>query len=142
MILLNLGGRHLAPSLTAEQDRFFQNPWIRRAMLFVVIFVATRNIFTAFWLSVGLVMVIGYLLNEHSPMYLFGEPVPMPQSITSPSSPGLTQEEQEIYKRLHDKVGRNKALEELKKKEVNEPADKQFVKWYKENMNAVQKYIS
>ena len=38
MILLNLGGRHLAPSLTAEQDKFFQYPWIRRALLFVVIF--------------------------------------------------------------------------------------------------------
>lgn len=142
MILLNLGGRHLAPSLTAEQDKFFQNPWIRRAMLFVVIFVATRNIFTAFWLSVGLVIVIGYLLNEHSPMYLFGEPVPLPQSIASPSSPGLTQEEQEIYRRLHDKVGRNQAAEELKKKGDKEPADKQFVKWYKENMQALQKYIN
>jgi hypothetical protein len=141
MILLNLGGRHLAPSLTAEQDKFFQNPWIRRAMLFVVIFVATRNIFTAFWLSVGLVIVIGYLLNEHSPMYLFGEPVPLPQSITSPSSPGLTPEEQEIYKRLHDKAGRNQAAEELKKK-GEKPNDKQFVNWYKENMAALRKYIN
>jgi len=142
MILLNLGGRHLAPSLTAEQDKFFQNPWIRRAMLFVVIFVATRNIFTALWLSIGLVMTIGYLFNEHSSMYLFGEPVPLPQSITSPSSPGLTPEEQEIYKRLHDKAGRNQAAEELKKRGEKEPADKQFVKWYKENMRAVQKYIN
>ena len=141
MILLNLGGRHLAPSLTAEQDKFFQNPWIRRAMLFVVIFVATRNVFTAFWLSVGLVIVIGYLLNEHSPMYLFGEPVPLPQSIASPSSPGLTPEEQEIYKRLHDKAGRNQAAEELKKK-GEKPNDKQFVNWYKENMAALRKYIN
>jgi len=142
MILLNLGGRHLAPSLTAEQDKFFQNPWIRRAMLFVVIFVATRNVFTALWLSIGLVITIGYLFNEHSSLYLFGEPVPLPQSITSPSSPGLTPEEQEIYKRLHDKVGRNQAAEELNKQDVKEPADKQFVRWYKQNMKALQKYIN
>ena len=58
MILLNLGGRHLAPSLTSDQDKFFQNPWIRRGMLFVVIFVATRNIFTAFWLSIGLILIM------------------------------------------------------------------------------------
>jgi hypothetical protein len=141
MILLNLGGRHLAPSLTAEQDRFFQNPWIRRAMLFVVIFVATRNIFTALWLSIGLVITIGYLFNEHSSMYLFGEPVPMAPSNTAPPSPGLTPEEQEIYKRLHDKAGRNQAAEELKKK-GDKPADKQFVQWYKENMRALQKYIN
>jgi hypothetical protein len=141
MILLNLGGRHLAPSLTAEQDRFFQNPWIRRAMLFVVIFVATRNIFTALWLSIGLVITIGYLFNEHSSMYLFGEPVPMAPNSTAPPSPGLTPEEQEIYKRLHDKAGRNQAAEELKKK-GDKPADKQFVQWYKENMRALRKYIN
>ena len=142
MILLNLGGRHLAPSLTAEQDRFFQNPWIRRAMLFVVIFVATRNIFTALWLSIGLVLTIGYLFNEHSSLYLFGEPVPLPQSIGAPSTPGLTPEEQEIYKRLHDKVGRNMAAEELQKKGVKDPADKQLIEWYKQNMEAIQQYIN
>ena len=43
MLLLNLGGRHLAGGLTPEQDKVFQHPWIRRALLFVVIFVATRN---------------------------------------------------------------------------------------------------
>ena len=90
MILLNLGGRHLAPSLTAEQDKFFQNPWIRRAMLFVVIFVATRNVFTALWLSLGLVLAIGYLFNEHSSLYLFGEPVPIPPPPAVTPTNGLT----------------------------------------------------
>lgn len=142
MILLNLGGRHLAPSLTTEQDRFFQNPWIRRAMLFVVIFVATRNIFTAFWLSVGLVIVIGYLLNEHSSLYLFGEPTPPPLSVAAPSTPGLTMEESEIYKRLHDKVNRTQAAEELQKKGAKEPAGKQLFKWYKDNMSALQGVIN
>jgi hypothetical protein len=33
MLLLNLGGRHLALGLTPEQDKFFQNPWIRRVLL-------------------------------------------------------------------------------------------------------------
>ena len=142
MILLNLGGRHLAPSLTSEQDKFFQNPWIRRAMLFVVIFVATRNIFTALWLSIGLVLTIGYLFNEHSSLYLFGEPVPLPQSITAPAIAGLTSEEQEIYKRLHDKVGRFQSAEELQKKVEKEPAEKQLLRWYKENMGMIQTVIN
>lgn len=141
MILLNLGGRHLAPSLTAEQDKFFQNQWIRRAMLFVVIFVATRNVFTALWLSIGLVLAIGYLFNEHSSLYLFGEPVPMIQAVQPPTT-GLTPEEQEIYKRLHDKVGRVQSVEELKKTGDKEPADKKLLDWYKTNMQTVQKYIN
>ena len=142
MILLNLGGRHLAPSLTMEQDKFFQNPWVRRAMLFVVIFVATRNIFTALWLSIGLILTIGYLFNEHSSLYLFGEPIPPPKSITSPATVGLTSEEQEIYRRLHEKVGRTQSADVLQKKDEKEPMDKLLIKWYKENMNAVQQVIN
>lgn len=145
MILLNLGGRHLAMGLTPEQDRFFQAPWMRRGMLFVVIFVATRNVFTALWLSIGLILFIGYLLNEHSSLYLFGEPVPQPPATTPPTTvAGLTGEEQEIYKRLHDKVQRTKSAEELKQKEdgAKEPLSKQLEGWYRQNMAAMRSLIA
>jgi len=138
MIIMNLGGRHLAPSLTAEQDKFFQNPWVRRGMLFVVIFVATRNIFTAFWLSIGLIIVIGYLLNEHSSLYLFGEPIPMPPTSVVPIN-DLTPEEQDIYKKLHDKVSRSKEKTETEEKKMN--LEEQMTAWYRENMNALRSMI-
>ena len=140
MILLNLGGRHLAPSLTAEQDKFFQNPWIRRAMLFVVIFVATRNVFTALWLSVGLVLVIGYLFNEHSSLYLFGEPIPVPQPPSVTPTSGLTPEEQDIYKKLQDKV--NHSTESKVTEEKKMTLEQQMTSWYKENMAALRTVIS
>jgi hypothetical protein len=140
MILLNLGGRHLAPSLTAEQDKFFQNPWIRRAMLFVVIFVATRNVFTALWLSVGLVLVIGYLFNEHSSLYLFGEPIPVPQPPSVTPTSGLTPEEQDIYKKLQDKVNRSTESKVTEEKKMT--LEQQMTSWYKENMAALRTVIS
>jgi hypothetical protein len=140
MILLNLGGRHLAPSLTAEQDKFFQNPWIRRAMLLVVIFVATRNIFTAFWLSIGLILVIGDLFTEHSSLYLFGEPVPLPPPPMVTPSNGLTPEEQEIYKKLQDKVNRTAENKETEEKKMT--MKEQMTSWYKENMAALRTVIS
>ena len=139
MILLNLGGRHLAPSLTAEQDKFFQNPWARRAMLFVVIFVATRNIFTAFWLSIGLVLTIGYLFNEHSSLYLFGEPVPVPVPPSIAPSTGLTPEEQDIFKKLQDKANRTKETVETTKEK--ETVEEKLTGWYKENMTAIQSFM-
>ena len=140
MILLNLGGRHLAPSLTAEQDKFFQNPWIRRGMLFVVIFVATRNIFTALWLSLGLVLVIGYLFNEHSSLYLFGEPIPVPVPPQITPTNGLTPEEQDIYKKLQDKVHRSTEAKETAEKKMT--MEEQLTSWYKENMTALRTIIS
>jgi hypothetical protein len=139
MIIMNLGGRHLAPSLTAEQDKFFQNQWIRRGMLFVVIFVATRNIFTAFWLSIGLIIVIGYLLNEHSSLYLFGEPIPMPSQPSVAPITGLTPEEQDIYKKLHDKVNRVAEKNETTEKKVS--VEQQLISWYKQNMQALQAFL-
>ena len=139
MIIMNLGGRHLAPSLTAEQDKFFQNPWIRRAMLFVVIFVATRNIFTAFWLSIGLIIVIGYLLNEHSSLYLFGEPIPIPQQPLIAPVTGLTPEEQDIYKKLQDKVNRVSEKNETAQKKLT--LEQQLTSWYKENMAAIRSFL-
>jgi hypothetical protein len=136
MIFLNLGGRHLAMSLTPEQDKFFQNPWIRRGMLFIVIFVATRNIFTALWMSIGLVLVIGYLFNEHSDLYLFGDPMPAPPAPTPPSK-GLTPEENDIYRRLHDKVQKESA----KPDEKPETAVASLMNWYTKNMGYIREAI-
>ena len=137
MIFLNLGGRHLAMGLTPEQDRFFQNPWIRRGMLFVVIFVATRNVFTALWMSIGLVLVIGYLFNEHSDLYLFGEPVPAPPP-PAPPAKGLTPEENEIYKRLHEKAQKGAEKPEEKKPESVMGS---IVGWYQKNMGFIREAL-
>jgi hypothetical protein len=145
MILLNLGGRHLAQGLTPEQDKLFQDPWMRRIMLFVVIFVATRNVFTAFWLAVGLILIIGYLFNESSALYLFGEPTPAPPPPPppAPTVQGLTGEEQDILKRLHDKAQRLKSTEGLKNQEASGPKDTkgQLIQWYKENMAALRQFV-
>ena len=104
---MNLGGRHLAGGLTPEQDKIFQNPWVRRALLFVVIFVATRNIFTALWLSIGIIIVLNYLTNETSPFYLFGPPKAAPPAVAPQPAgpqPGLTPEEADILRRLQEKA--------------------------------------
>jgi hypothetical protein len=106
MILLNLGGRHLVSGLTPEQDKLFQHPWFRRILLFVIIFVATRNVFTAFWMSVAINVILIFLTNETSDLYLFGEPTkPQAQVPTT----GLSPEESDIYKKLHEKVAKMNA---------------------------------
>ena len=140
MILLNLGGRHLALGLTPEQDKIFQNPWTRRFLLFVVIFIATRNILTAFWLSIALIILIGYLLNEHSDFYLFGAPTPIP-SIATP--PGLTSEESDIYKKLHEKSQRvAKKPDETKDDEEDAALGQKILGFYDANMKVLQNLLN
>jgi len=136
MIILNLGGRHLATGLSVEQDRLFQNVWARRFLLFVVIFIATRNIFAAFWLSIAVIVILGFLTNESSSLYLFGDPVKPPPP--PPSTTGLSQEESEMYKRLHDRVTKEKEkIESLNEDTIRTNTDS-FVNSYMNTMKVIQ----
>jgi hypothetical protein len=113
MLLLNLGGRFIALEMTKSQEQFFQNPWIRRLLIFTVLFVGTRNIMVAFWMTLIIILIIGYLFNENSSLCLFhlGKPGsscidgPTPSQIQAqmtPASP-FTPEESEIFRRLNEK---------------------------------------
>ena len=67
ILLLNLGGRFLSLELTKKQEEFFQQPWIRPLIFFTVIFIATRNLVVAFWVTVIFFFIIWVVANEHSP---------------------------------------------------------------------------
>lgn len=121
MLLLNLGGRFIAMEMTRSQEQFFQNPWVRRLLIFTVLFVGTRNVLVAFWMTLFIVLLIGYLFNENSSLCLFhlgkegvscadkdpetGTPRPtisQVQAQMTPSTP-FTPEEAEIFRRLNEK---------------------------------------
>lgn len=122
MLVLNLGGRFLAMEITKDQEAFFQNPWVRRLLIFIVLFVATRNLIVAFWLTVIVVIVLGFLFNENSALSIFG------QSKGAQGAPvqTMTPEEVEIFRRLNEKRMRNEQAsqgtedaEKKKKKEAD-----------------------
>ena len=72
MLILNLGGRFIGLEVTKQQEQFLQLPWVRRILIFTVLFVATRSIWVAFWATLGVVLFLGYLFNENSALCLFG----------------------------------------------------------------------
>jgi hypothetical protein len=67
MLLLNLGGRFLALELTKKQEAFLQGSWVRPIIFFTVIFMATRNVVAAFWVTALFFFVIWVAANENSP---------------------------------------------------------------------------
>jgi hypothetical protein len=69
-ILLNLGGRFMVLSVTPGQEAFLQNIVFRPLLLFAIMFIGTRNLVVAFWLTVVILLVLHYLLNENSGWYL------------------------------------------------------------------------
>ena len=70
MLVLNLGGRFLSLELTKKQEEFLAAPWIRPALFFTVIFIATRNLAAAFWVSLLFFAIIWVVANENSPYCL------------------------------------------------------------------------
>jgi len=138
MLVLNLGGRFLAMEITKDQEQFFQNPWVRRFLIFVVLFVATRNLVISFWLTVIVVLVLGYLFNENSPFCILGRTVggPKDEKGAKPVVSGMTPEEMEIFRRLNEKKLRYDLAAEQAKKEGEKKskfADPSLV--YLANMN-------
>lgn len=122
MLVLNLGGRFLIMEVSKEQERFFQNPWVRRFLIFTVLFVATRNIAIAAVLTAFVVLTMGYLFNENSSLCIFGKGVGKKGSSCASSEaappPAMTIEEQEILRRLTEKQMRTAAASKN-----TEPAD-------------------
>ena len=119
MLMLNFGGRFLPLEMTKGQEAFFQNTWVRRLLIFIIVFVGTRNVLVAFWMSLVIILCIGYLFNENSSLCLFkGGEAGSKCATTTPVLGGLTLEETEILKRLSDKQQKHATPE--KKEETKE----------------------
>ena len=67
MLLLNLGGRFLSFELTKKQEAFLQAAWVRPMIFFTVIFMATRNVVVAFWVTLLFFFIIWVVAYENSP---------------------------------------------------------------------------
>jgi len=108
MLVLNLGGRFITLEITKQQELFLQHPWVRRFLIFIVLFVATRNIYVAFWATVCVVLFLGYLFNENSALCIFGKHGTNGSkcSESQPQQNEMTPEEKEILQRLHAKSTR------------------------------------
>jgi len=144
MLILNLGGRFIAMEITKEQEGFFQHPWVRRFLIFVVLFVATRNLMISFWLTIIVVLTLGYLFNENSAFCIIGKGGSPGATCAKGAGadgkvaekPGMTPEEMEIFRRLNEKKLRYDIAAEQAKKDAekkNKFADPSLV--YLANMN-------
>lgn len=110
MLLMNLGGRFLTLDVTKKQEQFFQHPWIRRLLIFIVIFMGTRSIWVAFWTTLVVILVMGYLFNENSALCVFGKGgasgATCSTATATATADSLTPEEKEILMRLQAKAQR------------------------------------
>jgi hypothetical protein len=116
MLLMNLGGRFLTLEVSKKQEQFLQHPWVRRSLIFIVIFIGTRSVWVAFWTTLVVVLCMGYLFNENSALCIFGNHGVRGATCTNDKGnesqevkADLTPEEKEILQRLMAKSQRMQA---------------------------------
>lgn len=137
MLMLNLGGRFLMLDVSKKQEMFFQNPWVRRILIFTVFFIATRSIAIAFWLTILAVLILGYLFNENSALCIFSSGKCANKDATGMSGKsGLTPDEQDILRRLSEK---NMRYSQSVKPSANEEKDADATEIYMANMELLHR---
>jgi hypothetical protein len=109
IFLINLGGRFLPMEISKEQEKFLNQPWFRRTIIFVIFFLATRNFVTAAWMALIVILCVGYLFNENSSLCVFGKAGISGATCKTKDlkeTIALTPEEQAILKSLQDKAAK------------------------------------
>ena len=66
MILMNLGGRHIANEVSPSVHKMFNQAFLRRFFVFCVAFIATRDIVISLIIVLLFIILFKFLLNEES----------------------------------------------------------------------------
>ena len=66
MVIINLGARFIVNELNEEQKKFINTKYLRRIVIFFLIFMATRDIVISLVLTVIVILVIFEFFNEDS----------------------------------------------------------------------------
>ena len=120
IFLINLGGRFLPMEISKEQEKFLNQSWFRRIIIFVIFFLATRNFITAGWMALIVILCVGYLFNENSSLCIFGKGgMGSCKTKGLKESIALTPEESAILKSLQEKAAKIVKPEEGRPTPVN-----------------------
>jgi hypothetical protein len=145
MLLMNLGGRFLPFEISKTQESILQHPYVRRFMIFVLLFMGTRSVVTAFWMSIIIILFIGYFFNENSSLCVWrggvaGSTCSMKEGFAD--APKLSPEEQNILNILREK---ERKLMESQQTMGSVPSEKFEnmdvpIEKYKQIMNVLKKH--
>lgn len=82
MILMNLGSKYIALELSETQEEFLSNIVIRRIVVFVVAFIATRDIIISLILTGVFILLVSGLFNDNSELCIIKKTNPQTKVIT------------------------------------------------------------
>jgi len=79
MLLMNFGSKYIVGDLGQAHDKILSNQIVKKLIVFSLFFVATRDIITAFLMTILYVIIVDGILHEKSkfcivPKKVLGEP--------------------------------------------------------------------
>ena len=66
MILLNLGGKQISKEISYLQENFLNQQIVRKLLVFVVVFIATKDIKVSLIITIIFVVLVSGIFNEDS----------------------------------------------------------------------------
>ena len=82
MILMNLGSKYISLELSESQEEFLSNIVIRRIVIFIVAFIATRDIIISLILTGVFILLVSGLFNDNSDLCIIKRHNPQTKIIT------------------------------------------------------------
>jgi hypothetical protein len=107
MLLLNLGSRYISMELSQFHEDFLSNVFVRRILVFTVVFVATRDIKVSLISTAVFIVLVSGLFHEDSKYCVL-------PSAKDPKK-NITKEEYHYAQTVVDKFNKQKILEANKK---------------------------
>ena len=99
MLLMNLGGRYISMELTEMHEKILNHKMVRRLLVFVLVFYATRDIKVSLVLTAVFIVIVSGIFNEDSKYCL------IPNSLIINKNRKIKKEEylvaQEIVNKYH-----------------------------------------
>ena len=71
MVLLNLGSKYVSLEISEAQDFFLSHPIIRKALVFTIFFIATKDIVVSLISTLVFLLLVCFILHEESHLCFF-----------------------------------------------------------------------
>lgn len=97
---MHIGGRFISSEIPKNVDTVFNKPFFRRIFIFLIMFIAFRDIKWAILITLIFILAFNYILNANSRMYIgqfFGY---VPEESTSKQPEVITIEDLEKAKKI------------------------------------------
>lgn len=107
MILLNLGSKYISMDLSQTHEKILGSKIIRRLLIFVVVFTATRDIWTSIIITSAFIILVSGLFHDDSNYCL----IPKNLQTENTSQKKITKEEIEYAQKI---------IEQAKKQQISE----------------------